>query len=84
MPPPPAPERSADPTKSAGHAGDPVLPCETNDVELVSDLDEPNGLELDIRVEEDEPVALEFTARAIEPGGEVVTLRLPVDDETAP
>lgn len=84
MPPPPAAKPAADPTRSAGHAGDPVLPCEMNDVELVSDLDEPNGLELDIAVEEDEPVALEFTASAHEPGGEVVTLRLAVDDETAP
>lgn len=82
--PPPATEAGSDPTKASGHAGDPVLPCEMNDVELVSDLDEPNGLELDIVVEEDEPVALEFTASALEPGGEVVTLRPAVDDETAP
>ena len=83
MPPPPSPKAGTDPTKSTGTAGDPVLPCETNDIELVSDLDEPNGLELAIAVEEVIPVELLFTASATEPDGNVVALRVATDDADA-
>lgn len=76
---------AADPSKDAGDLGSALLPCETNDVEVVSDLDEPNGIQADCEFDDDEPVGLLFTAEAIEPDGQKVTFTgiTPEQDRTA-
>jgi len=84
----PAPPSSAsdDPTRDAGNVGDPVMACESNDVEVVCDLDEPNAIELESAFEEEEPVGLLFAATAREPEGSTILVSeesLDSDDEEA-
>jgi hypothetical protein len=60
---------ASDPTLEAGSVDEPTMPCDHNDVEVVSDLDEPNGIEMESEVEDEEPGGLVFAATVAEPGG---------------
>jgi hypothetical protein len=64
----------ANPSLDAGDVGDALLPCDTNDVEVVSDLDEPNGIQAECDFKDEEPVGLLFAAEAIEPDGQAMAL----------
>lgn len=68
------PPPTGGPATEGGSLGDPVQPCEANDVEAVCDLDEPNGIATETEHDEDEPIGLLFTATALEPGGAEVAL----------
>ena len=59
-----------DPTKESGDVDDPMSPCDRNDVEVVNDLEEPTGIEVDSKVEDEDPGGLIFCAMVQEPGGE--------------
>ena len=59
-----------DPTKESGDVDDPMSPCDRNDVEVANDLEEPTGIEVDSKVEDDEPSGLIFAAMVQEPGGQ--------------
>ena len=67
-------DQVANPSLEAGVVGDALLPCDTNDVEVVSDLDEPNGIQAECDFKDEEPVGLLFAAEAIEPDGQAVAL----------
>ena len=77
-------DQVANPSLEAGVVGDALLPCDTNDVEVVSDLDEPNGIQAESDFNDEEPVGLLFTAEAVEPDGQTVALAnvVPRPDET--
>lgn len=59
-----------DPDKESGEPGDPVMKCDRNDVEVVNDLEEPTGIEMESEVEDEEPGGLIFAAMVQEPAGE--------------
>lgn len=61
--------RPADPALASGNVGDPVSPCDRNDVEVVNDLEEPNSIEMESEVEDEDFGGLVFAATVEEPGG---------------
>lgn len=70
----------------AGDSGDvdsAVLPCERNDIEVVSDLDEPPAIEFESAHEEETDPGLIFSAVIVEPDGNVIAVAVPAQDEAA-
>jgi len=73
-----------DPTLDTGNVDETVLPCERNDVEVVSDLDEPNTIEFESGPEDEEPVSIVFKAIAQDSGGGGVQLSGPEPEHEQP